>query len=190
MAAPASRNAPMYKRSLPEDCVLARTPEGTRRMRDRTAGLPARLRSVLFLVDGSQTVQRILGRAGQLGPLLEDQLGELFDLGLVHGVGGDMPEAVARPAPQRVPDAKGMVPIVGAKLQLLESLERLDAGRMKQHGSTLVEARSWSELASRARSLSFVIRDVAGAEAATRFWSEAKQILVTCRGQESASPRT
>ena len=115
----------MYRLSLPDDCVLARTPEGTRRMRDRTAGLPARLRSVLFLVDGSQTVRRIVGRAGQLGPLLEEQLSELLELGLVHGVGGEMPEAVATRAPQPAAGTK-VVPIVGAKLQLLESLERLD----------------------------------------------------------------
>jgi len=54
--------AVMTQRSLPEDCVLARTPEGSRRMRDRAAGLPARLRSVLFLVDGSQPVRRILAK--------------------------------------------------------------------------------------------------------------------------------
>ncbi len=177
----------MSRRSLPEDCVLARTPEGTRRMRDRSAGLAARLRSVLFLVDGTQSVRRLLGRAGTLAPLLEDQFVELLDLGLVEGISGGVPQAcVARgTAPLAGTNA---APIVGAKVQLLESLERLDGGRMKKHGSTLVEARSWRELATRARSLSVVIQEIAGTEAAARFWSEAKAILVSCRGQEAARP--
>jgi hypothetical protein len=80
-AAPTAREGPMQaamaQRSLPEDCVLARTPEGSRRMRDRAAGLPARLRSVLFLVDGSQPVRRILARRASSVPLLEEQLMEL-----------------------------------------------------------------------------------------------------------------
>jgi hypothetical protein len=177
----------MKLRSLPDNCVLARTPEGTRRMRDRSAGLPARLRSVLFLVDGTQTVHRIIGRAGQLGALLEEQLVELLDLGLLEGVSGEMPEACATIALHS--PTKG-VPIVDAKVRLLESLERLEGGRMKQHGSALVEARSWRDLATRTRDLSVTIRDSAGPDAATRFWSEAKQILVACRGQEVEGVRS
>jgi hypothetical protein len=158
-------------------------------MRDRSAGLPARLRSVLFLVDGSQTARGIIARAGQLGPLLEEQLAELHELGLVQGVNGELSPVKATRSVQVEAPVKGGVPIVGAKVQLLESLERLHGGRMKEHGSTLVEARSWSELASRARSLSFVIREVAGVDAATRFWSEAKEILVTYRGREAVAQR-
>ena len=165
----------MAQRSLPEDCVLARTPEGSRRMRDRAAGLPARLRSVLFLVDGSQPVRRILAKAGQLGPLLEEQLMELLDMGLLEGA-----PRVHRPA---------AVPIVGAKVQLLDAFERYSGDRMKSHGSTLVEARSWKDLASRARSLSLVIQESAGPDAAARFWAEAKEILVACRGHEAEAVR-
>ena len=167
--------AVMTQRSLPEDCVLARTPEGSRRMRDRAAGLPARLRSVLFLVDGSQPVRRILAKAGQLGPLLEEQLMELLDMGLLEGA-----PRVHRPA---------AVPIVGAKVQLLDAFERYSGDRMKSHGSTLVEARSWKDLASRARSLSLVIHESAGPDAAMRFWAEAKEILVACRGHEAEAVR-
>jgi hypothetical protein len=165
----------MSQRSLPEDCVLARTPEGSRRMRDRAAGLPARLRSVLFLVDGSQPVRRILAKAGQLGPLLEEQLMELLDMGLLEGA-----PRVHKPA---------AVPIVGAKVQLLNAFERYSGDRMKSHGSTLVEARSWKDLASRARSLSLVIQESAGPDAAARFWAEAKEILVACRGHEAEAVR-
>src|SRR5262245_51016483 len=125
----------MTRRSLPEDCVLTRTSEGSRRMRDRSAGLPARLRSVLFLVDGSQSVQRILAKAGQLGPILEDQLVELLDMGLLEGA----PRAEgAQPTP-KAPYCP--VPIVGAKVQLLAALERFGGGRMKDRGSMLFEAR-------------------------------------------------
>lgn len=170
-------------RTLPDDCVLARTAEGTRRMRDRAAGLPARLRSVLFLVDGSQSVQRILTRAGQLGPLLEGQLVELLELGLVEGISGC--GAIAAPAKPRAPsDSARIAPILGAKMKLLDSLERLDRGAMTEHGSTLVEARSWRELATNARALALLIQRHAGPEVATRFWAEAKEILVACRQQE------
>jgi hypothetical protein len=182
----------MNRRSLPDDCVLARTPEGTRRMRDRSAGLPARLRSVLFLVDGSQSLSRILGRAGQLGPLLEDQLAELIDMGLVHGVGDAVPVAAPAKAPRlaAAPAAAGKsVPIVDAKVRLLESFERAAGGPMKQAGSSLVEARTWRDLAGRARDLSFALRQAGSEAAATRFWSEAKQILVSCREREADGVR-
>jgi hypothetical protein len=182
----------MTRRSLPEDCVLERTAEGTRRMRDRSAGLPARLRSVLFVVDGAQPVARILGKAGQLRPLLEDQLVELMDMGLVVGIGGQpmelrpqAPVPAVRVAPPRPMGNAPVVPIIGAKVQLLDCLERVSGGRMKQEGSTLVEARTWKDLASRARSLSAAIQDCAGPEAAARFWTEAKEILVTFRGQDA-----
>jgi len=186
----------MTRRSLPEGCILERTAEGTRRMRDRSAGLPARLRSVLFVVDGSQPVSRILGKAGQLGPLLEDQLVELMDMGLVVGVGGPAiapraaaPAAAVRAAPPRPMGNVPVVPIIGAKVQLLECLERVSGGRMKQHGSTLVEARTWKDLATNARALTVIIQECAGPEAAARFWAEAKEILVTFRGQEAETPR-
>ena len=60
---------------------------------------------------------------------------------------------------------------------------------MKEQGSVLVEARTWRDLAARARELSAAIRDTAGEAAATRFWSEAKQILVSCRDREAMGAR-
>ena len=56
---------------------------------------------------------------------------------------------------------------------------------MKQQGSTLVEARTWKDLAANARALTAAIHECAGPEAASRFWTEAKEILTTFRGQES-----
>ena len=100
---------------------------------------------------------------------------ELLDMGLLEGA-----PRVHRPA---------AVPIVGAKVQLLDAFERYSGDRMKSHGSTLVEARSWKDLASRARSLSLVIHESAGPDAATRFWAEAKEILVACRGHEAEAVR-
>lgn len=162
------------KRLLPDHCVLTRTPEGLRRMRSRSAGLPARFRSVLFLVDGSQPLHRILAKAGQLGPLLEGQLAELLDMGLIEIAG--QPRAVAA----------NVAPIVGAKMRLLDSLEKLDHGRLARRGSSLVEARSWKELARNTRELALVVQDVAGDDAAAGFWAEAKEILLACRGLDSA----
>jgi hypothetical protein len=141
----------MTRRSLPEDCVLERTAEGTRRMRDRSAGLPARLRSVLFLVDGSQPAARILGKAGQLRPLLEEQLVELMDMGLVVGTRGEQmaprvaaPAQPIRTAPPRPMGNTLVVPIIGAKIQLLDCLERVsgrshETARLDPGGSAHVE---------------------------------------------------
>jgi hypothetical protein len=181
----------MTRRSLPEGCVLERTAEGTRRMRDRSAGLPARLRSVLFLVDGSQPASRILGKAGQLGPLLEDQLAELLDMGLLVSIGGGAPRKPAAPAARAsaVPNVP-VAPIVAAKVRLLEALERVTGGRMKENGSTLIQASTWKDLATRARSLQAAIHAVAGPEASIQFWTEAKEILVACRGQEAEAVRS
>ena len=153
-------------------------------MRDRAAGLPARLRSVLFLVDGSQSVRRILTRAGQLGPILEGQLFELLDLGLVEGVSGCGPVAQAVKPRSPAVDAR-IAPILGAKMKLLDSLERLDGGATARRGSTLVEAKSWRELATNARALALLIQRDAGPEVATRFWAEAKEILVASRQLET-----
>ena len=180
----------MVRRGLPDDCVLARTPAGTRKMRDRSQGLAARLRSVLFLVDGTRPVRAILDRAGGLRELMEAQFLELLELGLVECVNGTpVPAPRAAMRPPAIPAPESIAQIVGAKIRLLDALEHIADGKTAaRHAAPLREARSWSELARRARVAAIGLQAVVGAEPAARFWESAKQILVASRdgAKESA----
>lgn len=169
-----------------------RTAEGTRKMRSHAADITPKLRSVLFLVDGVQPVQKILERAGDLRPLLESQLAELLRLGLAQPV-GDAPAHVrshahaptrAIASEPRDEEPSGIPPIVGAKMQLLKQLEILDGQALRQYSAWLVEAHSWRELASRTKDLARTLQDVAGADASLAFWISAKEILVNWREKE------
>lgn len=187
----------MASLSLPDGCVLVRTTQGTQKMRSHGADITPKLRSVLFLIDGVQPAQRILERAGDLRPLLESQLAELLRLGLAKPADGAADGPVPGPVRGHVPvrhDAAGGVPsgippIVGAKMQLLRQLEILDGRELRKYSASLVEARSWRELATRAKDLSRTLHDVAGAEAALHFWTCAKQILVNWREKEISPSR-
>ena len=74
-------------------------------------------------------------------------------------------------------------------MQLLRALEILDGRELRQYSAALVEARSWRELATRAKELSRTLHDVAGADAALAFWTSAKEILVNWRGKEISPSR-
>jgi hypothetical protein len=178
----------MDARTLPDDCVLVRTPAGTRKMRDRAQGLPPKLRSVLFLVDGTRPVHALLERAGTLGGLLESQFVELLDLGLVECRDGKVtgrraPSAMLRkPAP-----AEALAAIVGAKIRLIDALEAAGGSpALDRHAGPLTEARTWRDLAHRARVAAVEVQETRGAQAAAEFWGRAKQILVASRDGEAA----
>jgi len=178
----------MGARALPDDCVLVRTAAGTSQMRDRAQGLPPKLRSVLFLVDGTRPVHALLERAGMLGELLESQFLDLLDLGLVACRDG---KVMARRAPQgtsRKADAvDGLAAIVGAKIRLLDALEAAAGVRaVNQHAAHLTEARTWRDLAQRARTTAMALQDARDGQAAAEFWGRAKQILVAARDGEAA----
>ena len=172
----------MHTRVLPDDCVLVRTPEGARKMRDRSEGLAPKLRSVLFLVDGTRPVRAMLERAGTLGSLLESQFMELIDLGLVQCRDGRFvrraPGRAGVPAPR---PADALAAIVGAKIRLLDALEQAaDAKSVAPHAAALIEARNWRDLAQRARNAALELQSHA-------FWEKAKQILLASRsGGEAA----
>jgi len=163
----------MVVRTLPDDCVLVRTAAGARKMRDRGEGLAPKLRSVLFLVDGTRPVRALLERAGKLGGLLESQLLELLDLGLVECRDGKAAPRVARPAA----DATA---IVGAKIRLLDALEQAaDAKTVASHAGLIIEARNWRDLALRTRAAAVALEHA-------QFWARAKQILVSARDGEGS----
>jgi hypothetical protein len=186
--------------TLPEDCVLVRTADGTRKMRSHAAGITPKLRSVLFLIDGVQPAKKILERAGSLRPLLESQLDELLRLGLVQTVSGAAnssqasakkpvaaPECEAATATLHshvIETADGIPPIVGAKMELLKMLESLEGHELVEYATPLIEARCWRELASRSKDLSHTLKVIAGAEVSAVFWARAKFILTGWRGKE------
>ena len=178
----------MEARALPDDCVLVRTAAGTRKMRDRAEGLPPKLRSVLFLVDGTRPVHALLERAGTFGELLESQFLELLVLGLVECRHG---KVTARREPQgrvrKNNPAETLTAIVGAKIRLLDALEATAGPRAaNQHAGALTEARTWRDLAHRTRTTAIALQEAMGAQAAAEFWGRAKRILVTARAGEAA----
>ncbi len=182
----------MARMAPPDDCVLVRTADGTRKMRSHASDITPKLRSVLFLIDGVQSTLKILARAGDLRPLLESQLTELHRLGLVEAIDGK--DSSVRPCvrsmsgaitPAGISESKSIIPaIVCARMQLLRLLERLHGHELQQYSAPLLEARSWRELATGAKDLSRTLHDVVGAEAALDFWTSAKKILTTWRGKE------
>lgn len=189
----------MGRLPLPDDCVLARTADGTRKMRSHAADITPKLRSVLFLIDGVQPVRKLLDRAGELRPLLEAQLIELLQRGLVEA-NHQAPRNAGSPSmapPQGTlsllahrtppaPSVSGVPAIVGAKMQLLAQLESLAGESLCQYSATLVEARTWPDLARRAKEVARVLENRGGCpEAAAIFWARAKEILVTWRGKNS-----
>lgn len=163
-------------------------------MRHHSSDITPKLRSVLFLIDGVQPTQKILERAGALRPLLESQLGELLRLGLVDTVGRATRSAAAPAKPTCVPVAEirqsdlhaspAVRPIVGAKIQLLRQLENFDTRELAPYSASLVDARSWHDLAVRTKDLSRSLKGIAGNEEASIFWASAKKILVTWRGKD------
>ena len=171
----------MLVRTLPDDCVLVRTPAGARKMRDRAEGLAARLRSVLFIVDGTRPVRQLLDRAGTLGGVLESQFLELIELGLVECRDGKVRASRIRPpAPPEPAPAERRTGIIAAKLQLLDALERTsDTKTVASHAGAILDARTWSDLAQRTRAAAVELQDAA-------FWARAKQILVASRDGASA----
>jgi hypothetical protein len=62
--------------------VLAKTDKGIEELRDRRYGLPQRLRSVLVVVDGRQSVGALLGRFGEVSGV-RVALARLLDQGFV-----------------------------------------------------------------------------------------------------------
>jgi hypothetical protein len=74
-------------------------------------------------------------------------------------------------------------------MHLLRQLDILDNYALTRYSASLVEARSWHDLAARAKDLSHSVREVAGSEAALVFWARAKEILVTWKGKDISLDR-
>ena len=171
------------------DCILARTEEGIRKMRSRSPDVSPKLRSVLFLVDGSRSYGELLDRAGSFQDMLESQIQRLLELGLVET--REAPPSGAKPArdplattPFRREAAAAptdLSPIIAAKMQLLLRLEATGATDTDLFGSDLLEAKTLKELAQRAKNVSLRLREAIGAQAADAFWSQAKEILLAWR---------
>lgn len=83
------------------DTVYRKTPQGQAELAQRSAGLPLRARSVLVMVNGVDSAQRL---AERLGPAVLDTLAALREQGLIEAL---VPvERAARPAsPPPVPAA-------------------------------------------------------------------------------------
>jgi hypothetical protein len=180
----------MLKRSLPDHWVLARTASGDCMMRTRAAELAPKLRAVLFLVDGNQSARKILGHAGNLRELLESQLVELIDLGLVEPLGGHAtPGAAVCVEPGANTSAPLVPPLVGAKMQILSQLEELDAEKARSFGAELIDTRSWRDLAAKTKDIAIRLSDIIDAEAGLAFWTRSKVILVAWRSKDIPARR-
>jgi hypothetical protein len=167
------------------DSVLARTPEGTRKMRLRSPDLTPKLRSVLFLVSGELTFGELLERAGALRSVLESQIHALLELGLVEAAGSRGPAVtsdhttpVETSGLERPSD---LPPLVAAKIQILLRLEGTACDAAELLGADLLEARTLLELAERARAAAMRVRESVGATTGDRFWAQCKEILVAWR---------
>jgi hypothetical protein len=168
------------------DAVLMRTEMGTTKMRARTSDLSPKLRSVLFLIDGTQSFGSLLDRAGSLSGLLESQIRQLIELDLISvdgaAAGRDTgasdattPTARHRAKPADIP------PVIAAKMQLMLRLESTGSADVDLLGAELLEAKTLKELAYSAKSVTNRLSMSVGIERSQQFWKDAKEILTAWR---------
>ena len=118
------------------DWVLAKTAVGVDEIATRSRRIPPRLRTVLILVDGRQSVQTLAESAAALGDIRQ-ALAELHEQGLVvlvnHGAHGAevtsraavAPDLRARqPAPHPRPTPTRRRSLALARLYLLDAMEQ------------------------------------------------------------------
>jgi hypothetical protein len=170
------------------DSVLSRTESGTAKMRARSSDLTPKLRSVLFLIDGQSTFGALLDRAGSLSTLLESQIRELIEKGLVEaatpgGAGRDpgAGDSTTPVAPHHRTKAQDLPPVVAAKMQLLLRLESTRSDEVDLLGAELLEAKNLRELAFTAKSVTNRLAMSVGLERSQQFWRDAKEILTAWR---------
>jgi hypothetical protein len=181
------RDSPMSASFIDFEGVLHRTELGTQKMRARTSDITPKLRSVLFLINGEQTLDDLIGRAGSLAGLLETQIRTLIDLGLVSVDGGagagrsqDNPESTT-PVARNRPKPADIPPVVAAKMQLLLRLEGTHSGEVDVLGAELLESKTLKELAYTAKSVTNRLSMSVGIERSQQFWKDAKEILTAWR---------
>ncbi len=169
------------------DSLLTRTDAGTAKMRARTSDITPKLRSVLFLIDGEQTLGDLLNRAGSLANLLESQIRQLIDLGLVTVEGSDAPgrdpleTTATTPVARHKRKPSDIPPVVAAKMQLLLRLENTQSNDVDLLGAELLEAKTLKELAYTAKSVTNRLSMSVGTERSQQFWRDAKEILTAWR---------
>lgn len=174
----------MSTRLLHVDSVLTRTEVGTAKMRARASDITPKLRSVLFLIDGTLTFGRLLERAGSLSDLLESQIHQLLEKELISATdpsGSDIrhnADSATRPvSPGHRALAQDLPPLVAAKMQLLMRLETIKCDDIDLLGSELLDAKTLRELAFTAKSITNQLAMSAGIERSQQFWKESKEIL-------------
>lgn len=157
-------------------------------MRTRKQTVSPKLRAVLFLIDGSQSFGQLLERAGSLSDLLESQIRELLDLGLIYVLNTDpsssrdaIDESTAQVSPGYRAPAKDLPPLVAAKMQLLLRLENTNSDEVDLLGAELLDAKNLRDLAFTAKSVTARLTRTAGSDKSQQFWSDAKEILVAWR---------
>ena len=173
---------------LHRDGKLARTEEGTTKMRARTSDISPKLRAVLFLIDGERTLSQLLDRAGSLSDLLHSQIRALLDLGLIEvkipigaSRAGYASDATAPVTRSHAVKAQDIPPIVAAKMQLLLRLETTGSDEIDLLGTELLDAKTLRELAFTAKSVTNRLAMSVGTERSGKFWADAKEILTAWR---------
>jgi hypothetical protein len=174
-------------RDLKLDAILVRTDTGMVAMRDHASDLKPKLRAVLFLIDGRSTVGELLERAGTLHNILLEQLDELLRMEHIRavdqfGANKRFDGAATRPVGSgSKPRAADLSPLMAAKMQLLNRLERLAGTEADYMGAELISAQTLGELAINAKLVSVALEPVVGAELSRLWWEDAKLILVAWR---------
>ena len=80
-----------------KNMVYDKTDKGREEIATRQHRLPTRLRTLLLLVDGKQSVADLLAKIGSLG-LTEESIGELVENGFIQAASAQAPQPAA-PAP-------------------------------------------------------------------------------------------
>ena len=171
--------------AIAPDAYVVRTPEGDRAMHDERRELSPKLRAVLSLMSGDYTLGELLDRAGALRPALEWQVAELLALGLITAA-----SPTAAMLTREQPLSHGTVarmtaslpPLASAKIRMLRCLEIVGCMRSDNLATRILEARTWTDLASSAHDVALRMQATLGEKAAECFFANAKDILASPSG--------
>ena len=90
-----------------------------------------------------------------------------------------------QPTVQTKRSAESVHPLMGAKLELLALLEKLQADHLELLASRLLEPKSLKELAFRTKEIANELELVAGSLESQVFWTDAKAVLMHWRDQNN-----
>jgi hypothetical protein len=89
--------------------------------------------------------------------------------------------------PPAMPVADNLPPLMGAKLELLALLEKVQVSNIEALAASLLEPKNLKDLAFKAKEVASELEMMIGIAQSQAFWTAAKAVLMRWRDQNSAA---